>query len=92
MIKVTTSYKVSTLSWLWLLALTVVSTYIGEFLELFNAQKSLFIGIVLFIVFLKGQQIIDIFMELKHAPKLWRRLLLAYVTLLPIIIGAIYLV
>jgi len=84
--------KKNTLSWLWLLALTVISTYVATFLELFNAQKSLFIVIVLFIVFLKGQQIIDIFMELELAPKLWRRLLLAYVILLPTIIGFIYLV
>ena len=83
--------KKNTLSWLWLLALTVLSTYVDVFLDLFNVQKSLFIITVLFIVFLKGQQIIDVFMELKHAPKLWRRLLLAYVTLLPIIIGFIYL-
>lgn len=84
--------KKNTLSWLWLLALTVISVYVGAFLELFSAQKNLYIAVVLFIVFLKGQQIIDIFMELKHAPKLWRRLLLGYVTLLPIIIGVIYLV
>jgi len=83
--------KKNTLSWLWLLALTVISAYVGQFLELFNTQKSLFIFIVLFIVFLKGQQIIDIFMELEQAPKFWRRLLMAYVILLPIIIGLIYL-
>tara|TARA_R110002050_G_scaffold299118_2_gene463897 strand:+ start:620 stop:895 length:276 start_codon:yes stop_codon:yes gene_type:complete len=84
--------KKNTLSWLWLLALTILSVYVGTIFELFNAQKSLFIGVVLFIVFLKGQQIIDVFMELKHAPKLWRRLLLGYVIVLPIIIGIIYLV
>ncbi len=84
--------KKNTLSWLWLLALTILSVYVGTIFELFNAQKSLFIGVVLFIVFLKGQQIIDVFMELKHAPKLWRRLLLSYVIVLPIIIGIIYLV
>lgn len=87
----TNPYKKNTLSWLWLLALTVISVYVGQFLELFNAQKNLFIIIVLFIVFLKGKQIIDVFMELKQAPKLWRRLLLAYVILLPVIIGLIYL-
>ncbi|MGV2872897.1 cytochrome C oxidase subunit IV family protein [Colwellia sp. E150_009] len=84
--------KKNTLSWLWLLALTILSVYVGTIFESFNAQKSLFIGVVLFIVFLKGQQIIDVFMELKHAPKLWRRLLLGYVIVLPIIIGIIYLV
>jgi len=83
--------KKNTLSWLWLLALTVISTYISLFIDFFYLQKSLFISIVLFIVFLKGQQIIDVFMELKQAPKFWRRLLMAYVTLLPLIIGLIYL-
>ncbi len=85
------SNKKNTFSWLWLLLLTVVSTYIDVLFAFFTEQKSLFILVVLFIVFLKGQQIIDIFMELKHAPSLWRRLLLAYVVLLPIIIGFIYL-
>jgi len=89
--KLSNTNKKNTLSWLWLIALTVISTYVGLFLELFNSQKSLFIFIVLFIVFLKGQQIIDVFMELKQAPKFWRRLLMAYVILLPIIIGLIYL-
>jgi hypothetical protein len=80
------SNKKNTLSWLWLMALTVISTFIGLVIN----NKALFIVSVLFIVFLKGQQIIDIFMELSQAPKLWRRLLLSYVTLLPIIIGFIY--
>ncbi len=83
--------KKNTLSWLYLLALTILSVYIGVFFELFTENKSFFIISVLFIVFLKGQQIIDIFMELAHAPKLWRRLLLAYVVLLPSIISIIYL-
>ena len=88
----TNSNRKNTLSWLWLLVLTVISTYVDQVIYFFNGQKSLFIIIVLFIVFLKGQQIIDIFMELDQAPKLWRRLLLGYVILLPIIIGFIYLV
>ena len=77
----------NTLSWLWLMTLTVVSTYIGLVID----NKAWFIASVLFIVFLKGQQIIDIFMELAQAPKFWRRLLLGYVTVLPTIIGLIYL-
>lgn len=89
-VNINSTNKKNTLSWLWLLALTVISTYVSFFIELLNSQKSLFIIIVLFIVFLKGQQIIDVFMELKHAPTFWRRLLLVYVVLLPIIIGLIY--
>ena len=79
--------KKSIVSWLLLMLLTVVSTYIGLFIE----SKSLFITSVLFIVFLKGQQIIDIFMELIHAPTRWRWLFLSYVILIPLIIGFIYL-
>jgi len=87
----TNANKRNTLSWLWLLALTIISTYIGLLLEFFNTPETLYIIIVLFIVFLKGQQIIDVFMELKQAPKLWRWLLMAYVILLPSIIALIYL-
>ena len=82
------SNKKNTLSWLWLMVLTVISTFIGLVIH----NKILLIFSVLFIVFLKGQQIIDIFMELAQAPKFWRRLLLGYVTLLPIIIGFIYVI
>ncbi len=85
------SKKKITYSWLWLILLTVLSAYNEDIFALFTLNKSLFIGCVLFIVFLKGQQIIDVFMELSQAPKLWRNLLLGYVTLLPIIIGLIYL-
>jgi len=85
------SNKKNTLSWLYLLVLTVISTYIGRFFEFFDLNKSFFIMSVLFIVFLKGQQIIDVFMELAQAPKLWRGLLLGYVIVLPIIIAVIYL-
>lgn len=81
------SNKQNIISWLWLMTLTVISTYIGLIFD----NKALFIGSALFIVFLKGQQIIDIFMELAQAPKFWRRLLLGYVTVLPMIIALIYL-
>jgi len=85
------SKKTITFSWLWLILLTVLSAYNEDIFALFTLNKSMFIGCVLFIVFLKGQQIIDVFMELSEAPKLWRNLLLGYVTVLPIIIGLIYL-
>jgi len=80
------SNKKNTLSWLWLMILTIISTFIGLAID----NKALFIGSVLFIVFLKGHQIIDVFMELAQAPKFWRRLLLGYVTVLPCIIYFIY--
>jgi cytochrome c oxidase subunit IV len=83
----THSNKKNIISWLSLMILTVISTYIDLFVE----NNIFFIISVLFIVFLKGQQIIDVFMELAQAPKLWRSLLLGYVTVLPFIIGCIYL-
>ena len=47
---------------------------------------------VFFIVFIKGQQVTDIFMELKQAPTKWRILLLCYAFIVPGIICAIYLI
>lgn len=76
----------SVLSWFFLIALTFLSVYITDFID----SKILFIGSAFLIVFIKGQQIIDIFMELKHAPKRWRFLLLSYVILIPLIISIIY--
>ena len=76
------------LNWFWLISLTLLSAFIGHFID----NQFVFIVSVLFIVFLKGQQIVDVFMELKHAPNKWRWLMLSYVILLPVIIGFIYLV
>lgn len=77
----------SILSWLLLMALTFLSVYMVNFIS----SPPLFISCALIIVFLKGQQIIDIFMELRHAPKRWRLILLSYVVLLPLVIAFIYL-
>lgn len=79
--------KQTIISWLLLIIFTVISVYIGKVLE----SNLLFIGSVLFIVFLKGQQITDIFMELREAPRMWRLLLLGYVFIIPAVICAIYL-
>ena len=73
-------------SWLWLIILTFASVFVGYIID----ESSVFIVIVMFIVFLKGKQIVDVFMELQHAPKKWRLLLLSYVILLPSIIALIY--
>ena len=78
-------------SWFWLISLTIASVFVGSLLNHNVDSHSLFIVLVLFIVFLKGQQIIDIFMELKYAPSRWRWLLMSYVILIPSIIAAIYL-
>jgi cytochrome c oxidase subunit IV len=74
-------------SWLLLMFLTLVSVVIGTL----NIDKRWMILSVFLIVFLKGQQITDIFMELKLAPQAWRLLLLSYVCILPTIIAVIYL-
>ncbi len=74
-------------SWLWLLLLTLLSVTLGKLV----IHNSLFIIAVLVIVMLKGQQIIDIFMELKYAPKKWRFLLSSYIVIVPLIITSIYL-
>lgn len=78
--------KSATISWLCLLLLTCISVYLDNFTE----NYVLFISAALVIVFIKGQQIVDIFMELNTAPKLWRLLFLSYVFLIPTIIGLIY--
>jgi hypothetical protein len=79
--------KQTIISWLLLIVLTLISVYVGKFLD----NNVAFITSVLFIVFLKGQQITDIFMELREAPKMWRILLMGYVFIIPGVICAIYL-
>ncbi|KGJ89458.1 cytochrome C oxidase subunit IV family protein [Thalassotalea sp. ND16A] len=68
-----------------LVLLTLVSTML--------AQSTTPIGVLAFLVTLsvvvKGQQIIDVFMELNTAPAKWRWLLLSYVILVPLILAAI---
>jgi heme/copper-type cytochrome/quinol oxidase subunit 4 len=80
------------ISWIYLIILTLTSVLLGTDMLYNESSHTLFIFLVLFIVFLKGQQIIDIFMELKHAPKRWRALLMSYVIIIPIVICTIYLV
>ncbi len=76
------------ISWLILILLTLLSVYISDIFQ----QRKVFVFTVLAIVFIKGQQIVDVFMELKHAPRKWRLLLLSYVLLIPMIISLIYLI
>lgn len=80
--------KRALLSWFWLIALTFFSAYLDRFI----GHGWIFVITALFVVFLKGQQIIDIFMELKHAPRFWRILLLSYVLVIPLILTLIYLI
>lgn len=79
--------KKITISWILLLVLTCLSVLIGLVID----NQVLFVFIALLIVFLKGQQIIDVFMELKYAPTNWRLIILSYVIIIPSVIFLIYL-
>lgn len=79
------------LSWGWLIILTLASVAIGHYFQSSSLNSFIFISLVMLIVAMKGQQIIDVFMELKHAPRFWRNIMLAYVIVIPLIITIIYL-
>jgi cytochrome c oxidase subunit IV len=80
--------KHAMISWIVLITLTVTSTLLTDFID----NRTVYIMIALIIVTIKGQQIVDIFMELKEAPRFWRVLLLSYIVLIPFTITIIYLV
>lgn len=83
--------KKATLGFFILAGLTIVSALLGHIMPASKeAATSGLLWLVLLSVALKGQQITDIFMELKDAPRMWRGLLLAYVTVLPLTIGLVY--
>lgn len=83
----TINMTAATKGWFLLITLSVIAIYLPEFVD----NRSLTIMGALVIVVLKGQQIVDIFMELNNAPKLWRMLFLSYIVLVPLIITVIYL-
>ncbi len=74
-------------SWLLLIVLTIASIFLTNFID----NRSLYIISALIIVVIKGQQIVDVFMELNKASRFWRLLFLSYIVLLPLIIAIIYL-
>jgi len=78
------------LSWGWLIVLTLASVAIGQYVQSSSVNSLVFISLIMLIVAMKGQQIIDVFMELKHAPRFWRNILLGYVMVVPFIILMIY--
>lgn len=75
------------MSWLILIALTIVSASLASIV----VNRTVFITIALAIVCLKGHQIVDVFMELKNAPRKWRLLLVSYIVVIPCIIALVYL-
>ena len=79
------------LSWFWLVVLTFASVAAGYYFQSPTNNSLLFIAVVMLIIAMKGQQVIDVFMELKQAPKLWRYVMLSYVVIIPLLITIIYL-
>lgn len=75
----------ATNSWLLLISLTMLSLAVSEWVK----SPVVMILVVVLAVMIKGQSIVDIFMGLKTAPVVWRRLLLSYVIVVPAIIGAV---
>ena len=72
--------------WLLVMVLTVVSANFAEQPQL----SSLLITIVLLITAVKSGVIVDYFMGLKKASAFWRWIMMLYVPLVSIIIGASY--
>jgi cytochrome c oxidase subunit IV len=68
-----------------LIVLTLVSTLLAQS----NSQTNLVAILVTLSVVIKGQQIVDVFMELNRAQAKWRWLLLSYVILVPTILAII---
>lgn len=78
--------KQATLTWLILITLTLISVYLGQTMQ---ASGWLALAVTLTIM-VKGQQIVDVYMGLRRAPRRWRALLMSYVLLVPGIIGLVY--
>jgi hypothetical protein len=69
----------------------ILLTALAASLTYWIATPWLLTAAVLLTTALKGQQVVDHFMELADAPRFWRNLLLAYVRVLPLIFLMIYL-
>jgi|GEM_PF-3155946 len=81
--------------YLYLIILTAASAYMGSVaLDSSNTWlqgvEEVVLASILLVTLIKGLLIVDVYMELKQAPTLWRNLLRAYVILLPMSIGLIY--
>ncbi len=70
-------------TWVLLIALTLTSAVLGTV----DIPKGLLVFLVLLTVLIKNQQIIDVFMELKSAPRLWRGLMQAYTLFIVVVVG-----
>mgnify|MGYP005843631313 CR=1 FL=1 len=74
------------LTWIALVALTVASALLGRL-----AQDSLLPLVGLLLAGVKGQLVVDVFMGLRRAPRLWRGLLSGYLAVLVTALAALYL-
>lgn len=70
-------------TWVLLILLTLTSAGLGSL----QLPQGLLVFLVLLTVLIKNQQIIDIFMELKNAPLLWRGLMQCYTLFIVIAVG-----
>lgn len=68
-----------------LVLLTLISTLLAQS----NIQENLLAVLVTLSVVIKGQQIVDIFMELNKVQAKWRWFLLSYTILIPTILAII---
>jgi hypothetical protein len=70
-------------------ATLIILTFISTLLAQSTIPVNLLAILVTLSVVIKGQQIVDIFMELKNAPTKWRWFLLSYIILIPSILAII---
>ena len=73
-----------TIIWLFLIALSGIAAWIGEF----GTSTPHMVSFIILALIVKGQLVVDYFMGLKHASWLWRGIMSAFCLL----IGAIMLV
>lgn len=73
----TTTHMAANRTWLLLLLATAITWWLGESGSLGNARP-LAASIVLGLAFTKGVLVILDFMELRHAPVLWKRLIIGW--------------
>lgn len=72
-----------TVTWLLLIALTLISAGLGSL----GLPQELLVFFVLLTVLVKNHQIIDVFMELKSAPLLWRGMMQLFTLAIVIAVG-----
>lgn len=67
----------------------ILLTFISIWLAQSTIQQNVLVLLVTLSVVIKGQLIVDTFMEFYQAPNKWRYLLLSYVVLVPLILAVI---